>query len=263
MSSKYSAGLWWADEQVVCPRRAVVEHVARVGRRLGPFLPGDAAPVELVEQVVHRLMAGDLPGHIAVGEREVVVVLAAHELARHHRRVVAQRSVGQRRSSASATRRAGSAVPVRYGAFRGVTWLKLVFSPTIRNTCPNAGTPSERCRDARTGRGKGERRGDQERTARGLVAILRSRPRCGGLPVIVWSSRVQILRGGRVSSRGRRGPCGHAESSGAPRPSSSVRQGAGMGRSARRIVVPGRTSGPVTAVSTCPGCAEGRRPRPR
>ena len=77
-------------EQIARPRGAVVEHVARIGRRLGPLLPGDPAPVELVEQIVDRLVTGVLPGHVAVGEREVVVALAANELARDHRRIVAQ-----------------------------------------------------------------------------------------------------------------------------------------------------------------------------
>src|SRR5436305_13073858 len=39
------------------------------------------------------------------------------------------------------------------GACRAVTWLRLVFSPTIRNTWPKAGTPSSGA--AAAGRGAG------------------------------------------------------------------------------------------------------------
>jgi hypothetical protein len=37
---------------------------------------------ELVEEVVHRLMACVLSGHVAVREREIVVLLATDELPR-------------------------------------------------------------------------------------------------------------------------------------------------------------------------------------
>src|SRR4051812_12969340 len=56
-------------EEVPRSRGSMVEHVARVGRRLSPFLPRDAARVELVEEVVHALMARALTGDVAVGER--------------------------------------------------------------------------------------------------------------------------------------------------------------------------------------------------
>jgi len=32
---------------------------------------------------------------------------------------------------------------MRYGTFVAVRWVYVVFSPMIRKTCPNAGTPSD------------------------------------------------------------------------------------------------------------------------